>query len=75
MLLCENVMDTIPADLHAFLAQHRDSRDYRRGLAVKLSLQGYMYEIIRTMLDVTVGFISQAKKAYTTEGVAGLMLN
>jgi putative transposase len=67
-------MTTIPEDLQAFLAQHRDSREYRRGLAVKLSLQGYTYETIGSLLDVTVGFVSQAKKAYTTDGVAGLNL-
>jgi hypothetical protein len=42
-------MADIPADLQAFLAQHRLPREYRRGLAVKLSLQGYTYETIGTL--------------------------
>jgi putative transposase len=68
------VMTLIPADLAAFLAEKRDSREYRRALAVKLALQGYLYEAISDMLDVTPGFISQAKKAYETTGTAGLTL-
>lgn len=67
-------MASIPADLLAFLAEKRDSREYRRGLAVKLALQGYLYEVISDMLDVTPGFVSQAKKAYETAGTAGLTL-
>lgn len=68
------VMMLIPADLTAFLAEKRDSREYRRALAVKLALQGYLYEAISDMLDVTPGFISQVKKAYETAGTAGLTL-
>jgi len=67
-------MATVPIDLTAFLAEHRDSREYRRGLAVKLTYQGYTCEMIADLLDVTPGFISQAKKAYTTQGVAGFKL-
>jgi transposase len=67
-------MSSIPADLATFLAEKRDSREYRRALAVKLALQGYAYEVISDMLDVTPGFVSQSKKAYETHGTAGLTL-
>ena len=67
-------MASIPADLTAFLAEKRDSREYRRALAVKLALQGYLVEAIGDMLDVTPGFVSQWKKAYETQGTAGLTL-
>lgn len=67
-------MASIPADLSAFLAEKRDSREYRRALAVKLALQGYLYETICDMLDVTPGFVSQAKRAYEIQGTAGLTL-
>ena len=67
-------MASVPADLTAFLAEKRDSREYRRGLAVKLALQGYLYEVISDLLDVTPGFVSQAKKAYETAGTDGLTL-
>jgi putative transposase len=68
-------MASIPADLSAFLAEKRDSREYRRALAVKLALLGYRYEAICEMLDVSLGFVSQWKKAYETQGTSGLMLN
>jgi len=67
-------MASIPMDLTAFLAEKRDSREYRRALAVKLVLQGYLYEAISDMLDVTPGFVSQSKHAYETQGTAGLTL-
>ena len=67
-------MTSIPADLTAFLAEKRDSREYRRALAVKLALQGYLYDVISDMLDVTPGFITQSKKAYQTQGIDGLLL-
>src|SRR5437870_48669 len=67
-------MVTIPADLTTFLAENRDVREYRRALAVKLALQGYLYAAISEMLDVTPGFITHAKKAYETQGTAGLTL-
>ena len=67
-------MASIPADLTAFLAEKRDSREYRRALAVKLALLGYQVEAIGDMLDVTPGFVSQWKKAYETQGTAGLTL-
>jgi putative transposase len=67
-------MASIPAELTTFLAENRDSREYRRALAVKLALQGYLYETISDMLDVTPGFVSQSKKAYETQGTAGLTL-
>jgi putative transposase len=67
-------MASIPADLTAFLAEKRDSREYRRALAVKLALQGYLYQAISDMLDVTPGFVSQAKNADESYGTAGLTL-
>jgi len=67
-------MSSTPADLAAFLAEKRDVREYRRGLAVKLAFQGYLYEVICDMLDVSPGFISRSKTAYETHGVEGLTL-
>jgi len=67
-------MKAVPADLLQFLAQQRDSREYRRGLAVKLSLEGWTYETISSILGCTPGFVSQSKQAYTSDGVAGLLL-
>jgi putative transposase len=66
---------TVPADLQAFLEEPRDSREYRRALAVKLALQDLPYAQICAMLDVSPGFVSQQKQAYLNEGVEGLTLN
>ncbi len=68
-------MAPVPDDLVAFLETPCDRREYRRGLAVKLVFQGYLYAAISEMLQVTPGFISQAKAAYLRAGVAGLRLN
>jgi hypothetical protein len=61
----------IPADLAAFLAETRDARAYRRGLAATMALQGYLCACIASLLGVTPGFVSQAKKPYVQQGVAG----
>ncbi len=66
---------TLPFDdLEAFLAEKRDSREYCRGIAVRMALKGYLYEVICDILDVSPGYISQWKKAYEEHGVAGLVL-
>lgn len=67
-------MTTVPADLLAFLAEQRDSREYRRGLAVKRSFEGWTYETMCSILGCTIGFVSQQKQAYLRQGVAGLRL-
>ena len=61
-------------ELETFLAEKRDAREYRRALAVKLALKGYAYDVICDILTVTPGFVSQVKKAYEADGVAGLLL-
>jgi putative transposase len=62
------------AILDTFLAEKRDSREYRRGLAVKMAYKGYLYADICAILEVSPGFISQWKQAFETAGVAGLVL-
>ncbi len=61
-------------ELEVFIAEKRDSREYRRALAVKMALKGYEYDVICDILSVTPGFISQSKKAYIAQGTAGLLL-
>jgi putative transposase len=61
-------------ELEAFLAEKRDTREYRRALAVKMALKGYAYDVICDILSVTPGFVSQSKKAYEAHGVSGLLL-
>jgi len=62
-------------ELEAFLTEKRDSREYRRGVAVKMALKGYLYEVICDVLNVSPGYISQWKNAYEAHGVAGLTLH
>src|SRR5437867_4218359 len=61
-------------DIEAFLAEKRDSREYKRAIAVKMAIKGYLYAVICDILNVSPGFISQWKKAYEEYGVAGLLL-
>lgn len=70
----ETKMTPVPADLIAFLAEQRDSRESRRGLAVKLSYEGWTYATISSILGCTIGFVSQSKQAYEADGTDGLVL-
>lgn len=70
----ESATPTVPSDLVAFLEAPRDSREYRRGMAVKLALQGIPYPQVAALLDVTPSFVCQVKQAYLRDGVAGLTL-
>lgn len=70
----ESAAETVPVDLAAFLAAPRDSREYRRAMAVKLALQGMPYPQIATLLDVTPSFVCHVKQAYLRDGVTGLTL-
>ena len=62
-------------ELEAFLTEKRDYREYRRGIAVKMALKGYLYDVICDVLNVSPGYISQWKNAYEAHGVAGLALH
>ncbi len=42
---------------------------------MKLVYQGYKYEEIQTILDVSLGSITSWKQAYTEHGILGLRLN
>lgn len=57
-----------------FLSEKIDGREYRRGLAIKLVIEGYLYREISKMLNVTEAYISKWKKIYEEKGVEGLRL-
>ena len=63
------------AELQEFIALNPNAREVRKGLAVKLVYQGYLYEEIQTILDVSLGSISGWKQAYELQGLDGLRLN
>ncbi len=63
------------AELQEFIDNRPDAREVRKALAVKLIYQGYKYEEIQTILDVSLGSITSWKQAYEKEGISGLRLN
>ncbi|MDF5714834.1 MAG: transposase [Rhizonema sp. NSF051] len=63
------------AELQNFIDVHPDAREVRKALAVKLVYQGYLYDEIQTILDVSRGSITGWKQAYEENGIDGLRLN
>jgi len=63
------------AELQEFIDCRPDAREVRKALAVKLVYQGYLYEEIQTILDVSLGSITRWKHAYEQYGIDGLRLN
>lgn len=63
------------AELQEFIALRPNAREVRKALAVKLIYQGYLYEEIQTILDVSLGSITGWKQAYELQGIDGLCLN
>lgn len=60
--------------LHQFLHETRDTREYRRAVAVQMAHQGINYDVIATVLQVSKAFISKWKGIYAEQGVAGLCI-
>ena len=63
------------AELQEFIAEGSNTREVRKALAVKLVYQGYLYQEIQTILNVSLGSISGWKQAYELQGIDGLRLN
>jgi putative transposase len=61
-------------DIDVFLAEKRDSREFKRAVAVKMALKDYLYEAICDILNVQPSFVSEWKKIYLEHGVEGLLL-
>lgn len=58
-------------ELKTFISQQRDGRQVKKALAVKLFYQGYGYESIVTILDISMGSVANWKQAYEAEGLSG----
>lgn len=58
------------AELQEFIDDRPDGREVRKALAVKLVYQGYKYEEIQTILDVSLGSITSWKQAYEEYGIS-----
>jgi hypothetical protein len=65
-------MVSIPTDLTAFLAEKRDSREYRRALAVKFALLGSVSQFARSSERMSYRLWASlpAQSGYTTDGFA-----
>lgn len=61
-------------EIATFIASNPDPRELKRALAVSMTLRGYTHEEIRTILQVSSGFISKWKQAFILNGVEGLKL-
>ena len=73
--LPEKITQQAIAQLQEFIALRPEAREVRKALAVKLVYQGYLYEEIQTILDVSLGSITGWKQAYEQHGIDGLRLN
>jgi putative transposase len=58
-------------ELRELIQRERDSRQVKKGLAVKLVYQGYSYAAIANILDVSMGAITAWKQIYEAEGLEG----
>ncbi|KAB8314506.1 hypothetical protein SD81_036065 [Tolypothrix campylonemoides VB511288] len=56
----EQITQQAIAELQEFIALRPEAREVRKALAVKLVYQGYLYEEIQTILDVSLKTISGA---------------
>jgi transposase len=62
------------ADLVNLIKSNPDSRELKRALAIKISIEGQPDRIITQILGVTKSFIRDWKKAFKEEGIAGIKL-
>jgi putative transposase len=60
--------------LNQFLDETRDTREYKRALAVKMAHEGIAYEVIAAVLQVSKPFISKWKRIYADAGIEGLRM-
>ena len=70
----ENVANQRIKELQDFITNGPDRREVRKALAVKLVYQGYLYDQIQAILDVSRGSITGWKQAYEKYGIDGLRL-
>ena len=68
-------LQSASTELQKFIDCRPSSREGRKALAVLLVYQGYKYEEIQTILDVSLGSITGCKQAYEEYGISGLRLN
>ncbi len=66
-------METLDA-VRQFLVDAHDTREYKRGLVIKLLLEDHFVEDICALLDVTPAFVSKWRIRFKDTGLDGLKL-
>ncbi len=61
--------------LDEWIKNNSDSRESKRAIVVKLTLQGWNYNSISTCINVSNGFISKWNKRFNESGLEGLKLS
>jgi putative transposase len=75
---CAKIPDEVVsaiAGLDDLIAQCRDSREVKKAYAIKMIYQGYLYDEIQSILNVSRGSITGWRQAYDRNGIEGLRLN
>ena len=62
-------------ELDEWIKSNPDSRELKRAIAVKLTLQGWTYKAISSILNVSNSFISKWKSQFKQRGIQGLKLS
>lgn len=60
--------------LQEFIESNPDARELKRGVSVKMYLEGYKHREIKEILGVGSGYISKWVKIYVEKGLEGLLL-
>jgi transposase len=71
---CQNIEKQIH-ELDEWIKTNPDSRELKRALAVKLSLQGWVYREIANLLNVSDSVVGQWKNGFKQKGIEGLKLS
>lgn len=61
-------------ELQEFIETNRDARELKRGVSVKMYLEGYKHREIKEILGVGSGYISKWTQIYVQKGLEGLLL-
>ncbi len=60
--------------LSQFIATTTDARELKRALAVQMRQQGYPYQQVESLLQVSESFISKSQQLYCQQGINAFKL-
>jgi len=73
-MISEKSLNEIIQELDKWMGASTDSRELRRALAVKLTVLGWAYRAIASLLNVSISFVSKWKNLFEQGGVEALKL-